>query len=391
MGINRKVLSSVLIKPSGPDCNLNCDYCFYLDKSELFEGKKHRMSPETQEELIRQLMDQSSSQLSVTWQGGEPTLMGLEFYQRAISLYQKYGRNKSVSNALQTNGLLLNEEWASFLKNYNFLVGLSIDGPQHIHDHHRKLINNKGSWERVYATAQMLLNKGVEVNSLSCITSYSTKYPLEIYSFLKQTGFKWMQFIPIVEKDKNDNSRAADFSVTGKEYGKFLRVIFDLWLRDNQSGIDTTSVRHIESTFYRYVGFESPECTLKKECGIYLVIEHNGDVFACDFFVLPKWKLGNIHNDRLIDMLNSDKMNSFGERKTKLPPNCTKCKWLNYCFGGCPKDRNNDPRDQGMNHFCESYKMFLEHADPVLKQMAKTWEKQHTKSLTTYNAKDHFK
>jgi uncharacterized protein len=236
----------------------------------------------------------------------------------------------------------------------------------------------------------MLTNEGVEVNALSCITDYSSKKPSEIYNFLKQTGFKWMQFIPILEPDKKDSTKAASFSVSGKDYGSFLTAIFDLWVKDYQKGINPTSVRHIESSFYRYVGIDSPECTLKKECGIYLVIEHNGDVFACDFFVKPEWKLGNIHNGNLIDMLNSEKMNEFGKIKSIMHKKCNKCRWLNYCYGGCPKDRINDPLDKGQNHFCESYQTFLSYADPILTQLAKTWRDQQINKSFTYNASDHF-
>ncbi len=391
MAVKRKIINSVLVKPSGPDCNLNCEYCFYLDKSELFEGKRHRMSTETQEELIRQLMDQSASQLSVAWQGGEPTLMGLDFYRNAIELYKKYGKNKSVSNSIQTNGILLTTEWAKFLKEYNFLVGLSLDGPKHIHDHYRKMKNGKGSWTKVSQTAKMLIEQGVEVNTLSCVTDYSSKYAREIYAFLHQLGVSWMQFIPIIERNKTNPNLTANFSVSGDDYGNFLKEIFNLWAKDYQEGKNPTSVRHIESIFYRYVGFSSPECTLMKECGIYLLIEHNGDVFACDFFVEPEWKLGNIHKDKLIEMLNSEKMDQFGKRKSKLPDYCTHCKWLEYCFGGCIKDRIRAPEDLGHNHFCESYQIFLNHADPILRQMANAWHKQQSHKNITYNANDHFK
>lgn len=240
-------------------------------------------------------------------------------------------------------------------------------------------------------TANMLFGQGVEVNALSCVTDYSAKYPDEIYNFLKKLGFSWMQFIPILEPDKIDSSKAAPFSVSANAYGIFLSKISDLWFKDYQLGINPTSVRHIESSFYRYVGIESPECTRQKECGIYLVIEHNGDVFACDFFVKPEWKLGNIHDGNLIEMLNSDKMNEFGRIKSSTPQNCKECEWLKYCFGGCPKDRNNDLRDNGQNHFCESYQTFLKHADPVLTQMAKAWKEHQSPKSHTYHANDHFK
>jgi len=370
-------LTSVLVKPAGPDCNLRCTYCFYLEKAELFsETKKHRMNNDIQEELIRQAMQQSGESISIAWQGGEPTLMGLDFYKRAVELEMKYGHGQTVGNGLQTNGTLLNEDWAEFLQKYDWLVGLSLDGPEHIHNHYRKDIAGKGTHRKVEDNAKMLLQNGVATNVLACLTDYSVNFPEESYNYFKSLGLNWMQFIPIVETDKNDPSRAASFSVTAEKYGEFLCKIFDLWLADFQNGQPTTHVRHFDSVFYAYVGLEPPQCSMMKECGPYVAVEHNGNVYSCDFFVEPKWKLGNIMNNRLIDMLNSKKQRAFGAAKAVLPGECRKCPWLTKCYGGCTKDRIKDPRDHRKPRFCRAYKMFFAHADKTLRLLAESWKQQ---------------
>lgn len=385
-----KNLNALLIKPAGPDCNLNCTYCFYLDKASLFDPGKHRMSEETLEKMISQAMCQSGNDINLAWQGGEPTLMGLPFYKKAIELEIKYGQGKTVGNGLQTNGLLLTEEWADFLKEYSFLVGISLDGPKHIHDHYRKTPNGKGTWDVVSRNAKMLVKKGVEVNAMTTITDYSADFAKEIYDFHKSMGLNFMQFIPIVETDIDNPERAAKFSVSGEKYGKFLCKIFDLWMDDYAKGTNTTSVRHIESVFFRYVGMEAPECPLKRECGVYLVVEHTGDIYPCDFFVRPELKLGNLHQDQLIDMLNSEEMKLFGMQKTKLPDDCIACKWKPFCYGGCTKDRVRDQRDAGNNHFCIAYKMFLQHADPFMRAMAADYHRQQSQQNKTFDASGFF-
>jgi len=371
-------LTSVLVKPAGPDCNLRCTYCFYLEKAELFsETKKHRMNNDIQEELIRQAMQQSGKSI-------------------AVELEMKYGHGQTVGNGLQTNGTLLNEDWAEFLQKYDWLVGLSLDGPEHIHNHYRKDIAGKGTHGKVEDNAKMLLQNGVATNVLACLTDYSVNFPEESYNYFKSLGLNWMQFIPIVETDKNDPSRAASFSVTAEKYGEFLCKIFDLWLADFQNGQPTTHVRHFDSVFYAYVGLESPQCSMMKECGPYVAVEHNGNVYSCDFFVETKWKLGNIMNNRLIDMLNSKKQRAFGAAKAVLPGECRKCPWLTKCYGGCTKDRIKDPRDHRKPRFCKAYKMFFVHADKTLRLLAESWKQQQRdmqereQTGGTYNAHKDF-
>ncbi len=354
-----------------------CTYCFYLEKKKLFTNSKiHRMTEDILEEIIRQLMSQSSQQVSFIWQGGEPTLMGLSFFQKAVEMQHKYGRNQLVGNALQTNGLLIDKNWIRFLKEYNFLVGLSLDGPEHIHDRYRLLRSGSGSWSKVSDRGKLMLDAGVVVNAISVVSDYSSQFPEEIYTFHKEAGFDYMQFIPCVETDPKNPTRAASFSVSGEKFGKFLCKVFDLWLDDFRDNRPIASVRFFDSVLYSYAGMDPPDCTLLKECGVYVVVEYDGDVYSCDFFVEPRWKLGNIMENRLIDMLNSRRQSEFGKLKASLPEPCEKCSWLAYCEGGCTKDRIRDPRDNGLNHFCQASKIFFEHADSRLKHLVQEWKKQ---------------
>ncbi|MCT7904659.1 Anaerobic sulfatase-maturating enzyme homolog YdeM [Candidatus Ornithobacterium hominis] len=375
-------LSFILVKPSGPDCNLGCTYCFYLEKEAMFPGaKKHRMSDEVLEELIKQGLSQADDYVQFTWQGGEPTLMGLDFYKKVINLQQKYAKNQMIANALQTNGVLINDEWAQFLGRWNFLVGLSLDGPQHIHDKYRFTQGGKPSWEKVMAAQKKLSHWDVEMNAMCCVTNYSADFPDELYHFYKRLGMKWMQFIPIVETDKKDPSKAADFSVTPEKYGKFLKRIFDLWWNDFENGEPTTMVRNIDSVFYTYVDMPSPECTLLEQCGVYPTVEHNGDVFSCDFFVEDHWRLGNImQGDQLIEMINSSTQMKFGKMKNILPEKCHTCEWYKNCYGGCTKDRIKDMRDEGNPRFCQSTIDFLEHSHSRLQFLAQRWKQRQLQS-----------
>ncbi len=387
-----KPLSSILVKPTGADCNIDCTYCFYLDRAGVlrpgfqqdgrgFDRMHGRaMSDQVQEETIRQMMRDGGQQVSFGWQGGEPTLMGLDFFKRAVNLQKQYGRSgQTVGNGLQTNGLSIDDEWCDFLRETNWLVGLSIDGPAHVHDHYRVTRNGKPTYDRVREAAERMTRKRVEFNALTVVNDYSAQFAREIYEHHKSLGIEFMQFIPCVETDPGNSGQAAGFSVSAVAYGDFLCEIFDLWKADFRRGKPTTSVRYIDSVFHTYVGLQPPECTLLKECGCYVVVEHNGDVFACDFFVESDWRLGNVLGERLIDLLNSPKQKEFGLLKANLPQECLTCEWQKHCYGGCTKDRIRDPSDQGSNHFCGSYIRFFEHADSELKQLAKEWEKEQVR------------
>lgn len=370
----KKLLDSVLIKPAGPDCSLACAYCFYREKRALFPGASvHRMDEDVLEEIIRQVMGQPVP-ASIGWQGGEPTLMGLPFFQKAVELQIKHGRGKSIGNGFQTNGLLIDEAWAAFFNRYRFLVGLSLDGPEHVHDHYRRFAGGQKTWQKTVEAARLLLDAGVAVNALVVVNDFSACFPDEIYGFLKSLGLVHMQFIPCVETDATDRSMAALFSASAEALGRFLCRIFELWLADFRGGAPTTFIRWFDSLFYRYVDREPSECDLQKECGNYLVIEHNGDVYACDFFVEPAWKLGNVMDSKLVHMLNSARQTEFGRMKSALPTPCFGCKWHSVCRGGCTKDRLRDPRDAGLNHFCGAFKMFFADADQKLRILAEEWK-----------------
>lgn len=372
---HKKQLQSVLIKPSGADCNLDCIYCFYLEKAEMYpEQSKHRMSVEVMEEMVKQVMQSGGNQLSFGWQGGEPTLLGLEFYEKAVEFQKKYGRDgQSVGNGFQTNGILISDEWCQFFNRYSFLIGLSLDGPAHIHDHYRITKGGGASWSRVHDTAKRLLDRGVATNALVVVNDYSSQHPEEIYEFHKDLGFEFMQFIPCVERDPRDPSKAAAFSVSDEQYGEFLCRIFDCWKKDFNGDLPTTSVRYFDSVFHLYVDMQPPDCTLLEECGCYVVVEHNGDIYSCDFFVEDDWRLGNLMEGSIVEMLNSDHQGQFGCMKSDLPPECPECEWLRYCNGGCTKDRIRDPKDNGSNHFCESFKMFFNHANDDMQRLADQW------------------
>lgn len=375
---SRKPLTSVLVKPAGPQCNLNCDYCFYLQKEILFgQNRKYRMSEQILRTMIKQVMWNGGQQVNFGWQGGEPMLMGLSFFERVVEYQFRFGKQgQTVGNGLQTNGILINNEWALFLRDARFLVGLSLDGPQHIHDKYRRFANGRPSWQYVVKSRDTLLKYGVEVNALIVVNNYSVNYPYEIYEYHKKNGLDHLQFIPCVEPDSVTPGRVASFSVSAKAYGKFLCDLFDLWITDFTDGRPTTSIRWFDSIFYTYVDLPAPECTLLPECGIYVVVEHNGNVYSCDFFVDPQWMLGNVLNDNLSDMLNSEKQNEFGQVKVNRPSECYDCLWLKHCWGGCPKDRL---IHNGSNYLCFSYKMFFEYADLKLKKMAERWKREQKK------------
>ncbi len=367
-------ITNVLIKPSGPDCNLACNYCFYLEKLQSYP-RAPRMSETVLDALLRQLLAQPAPQISIGWQGGEPTLMGLPFYRKAVELMQRYGRGQAIANGFQTNGLLIDHAWAKFFRDYQFLVGLSLDGPEHIHNHYRRNHAGSGSWRKVRDAAHLLLDSGAEVNVLSVVNAYSVQFPDEIYTFHKENGLRFMQFIPCVE---TEGVGVANFSVSAASYGAFLCRIFDLWLVDFVNGAPTTSIRWFEALLFQYAGFPPTECSLLETCGSYLLIEHNGDVYPCDFFAEPGWKLGNLLETPLPVLFNAPQQATFGGLKSTLPADCRACEWRVHCRGGCTKDRLRNPALDGRNHFCKAYKTFFPHADVRMQGLANEWKKQNT-------------
>lgn len=370
-------LDCVLIKPAGPDCNMACRYCFYLPKHRLFSDTPvHRMSNDILERTVQQLMQHGGPNVVFAWQGGEPTLMGVEFFERAVELQRRLGcSGQTVGNGLQTNGLLVDDRWCRFLHEARFLVGLSIDGPEPVHDHYRVRRGGQPTWEQVVSAARCMLKAGVEVNALAVVNDISARHPRETYAFLKDLGLRHMQFIPCLERDPQAPNIPAPFSVSPTQFGKFLCEVFDCWINDFEDGQPTTFIRWFDSVFATYVDVPPPECTLMAECGSYLVVEHNGDVFSCDFYVEPGWKLGNVLGDNLVDLLNSPQQARFGRRKAELARTCHECRWLTHCRGGCPKERLGVAPAVQPSHLCEAYQTFFQHADGRLRALADDWRR----------------
>ncbi|MCX5772685.1 MAG: anaerobic sulfatase maturase, partial [Candidatus Hydrogenedentes bacterium] len=363
--------------------NLRCTYCFYLEKAQMYpDTSRHRMSEPVLEAMVKQVLRGGMDAVNFGWQGGEPTLMGLDFYKQAVELQQRHGApGQSVGNSLQTNGVLLDEQWAAFLHQYNWLIGLSLDGPEFIHDRYRKSSGGEPTWKRVSGNARMLLANKVETNVLCLVNDLSARHPEEIYDFHKSIGIPWMQFIPCVETLPNDPSTMAPYAVGPEAFGEFLCRIFDKWTKDFVNGVPTVYVRYFESVFHTYVGLPPPECTLLDECGCYVVVEHNGDVYCCDFFVQPDCHLGNVLQGDLIEMLNGPRQKAFGMKKATLPPQCQACPWLVQCRGGCLKERLRVPCPDGVNYLCRAYKMFFEHTDAHYRELVRQWQLRQARGV----------
>lgn len=372
-------LSCLLIKPAGPDCNLRCTYCFYQDKESLFPAVErgmtcsasHRMTMNTLEVLTKDALTKAKNQFSFIWQGGEPTLMGLPFFEKALKLQKKYGAHLQVANAIQTNGTLIDHAWCDFFKKNDFLVGVSLDGCEKTHNRYRMSKGGAGTHAKVLENAKKMLDAGVNVNALACVTSSSAPEVGENYAFLRDAGFQYMQFIPVIEKDQN--GKAMDFSVSPKSYGDFLCALFDLWLEDFKDGKPTTSIRLFDTLFFTLLGQPAPECGSRKTCGLYLAVEHTGDVYPCDFFIEKAHRLGSIQEHSLHDLLNSQKQRLFGGAKACLGNDCIQCQWLGLCGGGCLKDRKNNPDGFETSYFCPSMKCFYAHAVPTLQKIIPHW------------------
>jgi len=322
------------------------------------------MSDRVLEALISQCMDLGVTTFS--WQGGEPALMGLDFFQRVVELEIRYGSpGATVANAFQTNGTLLDSDWARFLGDYNFLVGLSIDGPAHLHDHYRRDAAGKGTYSRVMEAARLLKLHGVEFNILVLVNDVNVKEPDVVWDFFRENEFSFLQFVPCVEP--GGKGKAAPFSVTPEEYGEFLITVFDRWVED----FPNVSVRDFDDLLAHELGMPPGTCTVSQQCGSYVVIEHNGDVFVCDFFVMSRWRLGNILQTPLAEIIKSEKFGEFARNKSNLGSACRSCEYLEWCYGGCQKHRVvlGGPVT-APSYFCKSYKMLFSHALPKIPQLA---------------------
>lgn len=358
---------SLLIKPTGPDCNIACRYCFYCRKKELFGDGKHRMSDEVMRELVRNYLAAKMQVHSFAWQGGEPCLMGLDFYQRLVETQQKIGKGQTVSNALQTNGTLLDEQWASFLAQYNWLVGISVDGPKKYHDYYRLDAAGKGTFDRVMAGVEACKSKGVEFNILVLLNDRNVEAPDELFDFFTaELGVQFLQFVPCVETDAH--GKLTDFSVTPAKYGEFMCRIFDRWV---EYGVRKLSVRLFDSLLNYVINGCHTNCTFGRKCSDYIVIEHNGDAYCCDFFVEPKWRLGSIMEKSVEELANCEVKQVFAREKGKIDTKCLICRHSRICRGGCLKDRLAvDGTFSKPSFLCEAYKRIFDYTVPRIRQIA---------------------
>lgn len=392
-----------MAKAIGPKCNLDCEYCFYLEKDRLFsKNERFRMRDETLERFVKNYIEaQPSEQVSFAWQGGEPTLLGVNFFKKVVALQKKYAQGKQIENAFQTNGTLLNDEWAAFLSENGFLVGISIDGPETLHNTYRVKRNQSGSFRDVLHGVKFLQKHGVEWNSLTCIHKSNSEKPLEVYKFLKGIGSHFMQFIPIVERKPNPKANElglelstpptleglemqqemTPWSVSPRAYGKFLTAIFDRWVRNDVGKI---FVQIFDVSLSKWLGHPSGLCIFSETCGTAVALEHDGSIYSCDHYVYPDYRIGNINENSLASMLDSVFQNRFGQNKSDtLPQYCRDCVFRPACNGGCPKHRflATEDGEPGLNYLCQSYFSFFKHADPYLRVMANLYRSGRAPAL----------
>jgi uncharacterized protein len=378
----------LLAKPTGAICNLDCAYCFFLDKEAFYTGSRFRMSDTVLEQYIRQLIESHrTDSVNIAWQGGEPTLMGLDFYRRAMALVEKYRRpGMSFLHTMQTNGTLLDDEWAAFFRKHGFLIGISIDGPRALHDVYRVDKGGKPTFDKVLRGLRLLQKHGVEYNLLTTVNRVNGDYPLEVYRFLRdEVGTTWMQFIPVVERINADGpalyqegDTVTEQSVLPEQFGRFLSTIFDEWAYHDVGRI---YVQTFEATLRNWLGMDaSGMCVFNETCGTGLVLEHNGDLYACDHFVEPDYFLGNIQDQHLIELVASPRQVKFGRDKhDTLPRTCLACDVRFACHGECPKNRfipapGGEP---GLNYLCAGLKAFFHHAGFPMKIMAGLLKRGH--------------
>ena len=381
----------VVAKPMGPMCNLNCEYCFYLEKQALFgTEEKYRMPDKVLSAFITNyITSQPTPVVEFVWQGGEPTLLGIDFFKRVIELQGPFARQKTITNSLQTNGTLLSDEWCQFLKKHNFMVGISLDGPKEIHDRYRRDHEGKGTFDRVMQGLRLLQKHKVEYNVLACVARDTAKHPLDVYRFFKDKAVEFIQFTPIVERmpdarcsqlglrlagpaalDKEGaETEVTPWTVVPEEYGDFLIAVYEEWVRHD---VGKVFVMNFEWALNAWIGNPSPVCIHAEQCGRSVVLEHNGDVYACDHCVYPEYRLGNIASDNLLQMVGKSVESGFGiTKETALPRCCRECEVLTACRGGCPKHRFARTYDDepGLHYLCEGYKKFFLHIRKYLRAM----------------------
>lgn len=378
----------VMLKPVGAQCNLACTYCYYLEKAKLYpEERRHMMSEELLEQFTKQYIQaQTQREVMFTWHGGETMLRPLSFYRKALQLQKQYGKGRVISNSIQTNGTLLTDEWCEFLRENNWLVGISIDGSREVHDAYRLARNGRGTFDEVMRGIEMLKRHGVEWNAMAVVNRLNAEDPVQFYRFFKEIGAKYIQFTPIVERiapqsdgrylahlgDKD--MPIADFSVTPQQWGNFLCKVFDEWVKED---VGEVFIELFDATLANWVGHPPGICTHAKECGHAGVMEFNGDVYSCDHFVFPEYRLGNVRKETIAGMLYGEKQQQFSTLKSKsLPKQCKRCRFLFACNGECPKNRFATTRDgePGLNYLCEGYYRFYAHCAPYMEYMKTEYE-----------------
>jgi uncharacterized protein len=376
-----------MTKPTGPICNLDCKYCFYLEKENLYPNtRKWAMTDEVLDAYIRSYIEaQDADTVNFAWQGGEPTLLGVDFFERSIGLQRRYAGGKRITNALQTNATLLDDRWGQFLSENGFLVGVSIDGPRELHDFYRVDKGSAGTWDRVMRGLEVLKRHRVEFNTLTVVNRQNSKHPLEVYRFLKSIGSRFLQFIPIVERKAavatedglvliqpafDGATEVTDWSVEPHAFGEFLVAIFDDWVRRD---VGAYYVQHFDVALESWLGLPQSVCVFRRTCGSALAMEHTGDLYSCDHFVYPEFKLGNIVETPMREMAYSPRQHDFGNAKADtLPRMCRECEVRFACNGECPKHRFERTPDgeAGLNYLCAGYKLFFNHIDPYMRFMA---------------------
>ncbi len=386
---------SMMAKPIGSVCNLNCSYCYYLEKEKLYprDPGHWAMSDKVLETFIAQIIYTSTDPvIQFAWHGGEPIMRGTDFFTKIIEFQKKYGTGRKIENSLQTNGTTLTEEWCRFFSDHHFLVGLSVDGPEHCHDHYRRYRNGQGSFAKCMNGMELLVKHKVEFNTLSVVNDYNAKYPEEIYRFLKNTGSRYMQFLPVVEwidlsanpdelrilpASTGKNAEVTRWTVDPLAYGDFLIRIFDEWVRKD---VGDYFVITFDCVLANWMRVPPSICVAAEVCGHAGVVEYNGDVYSCDHYVFPEYKLGNIRENSLQTLMNSPVQQQFGQdKRSKLPSFCRKCEFLDLCNGECPKNRIVKTHDgePGLNYLCPGFKKFYKHTEPYFDFMAN--ELQHNR------------
>lgn len=391
----RSAAFSTMVKPIGSACNLDCHYCYYIGKADLYNHHQPKMSYELLEEYIRQYIEMNTAPVvTFVWHGGEPLLAGIDYYRKALEFQKKYAGEKRIENSLQTNGLLVNEDWCSFFKDNNFLIGISIDGPEDIHDAYRRTRGNQPSFAKVINAIELMSRQKVEYNTLSVVNNLSEGRGVETYRFLKSIGSHFMQFLPAVEHaiisengreiivpPNTEGAKITSWSVSPKGFGQFLCSIFDEWVI---SDVGEYFVQLFDAALAQWVGVPPGLCSLSETCGDALVVEHNGDVYSCDHFVYSQYKLGNIMEVDLLTMLKSKGQFKFGlDKRNNLPKECLRCRYYFACRGECPKHRFDVSKngEKNMNALCEAYKIFFNHVEPYMKYMAELLSQRRSPTL----------